>query len=36
MRPSALEDALADVQPDALSPKEALDLIYALKAKLQN
>jgi hypothetical protein len=27
---------LADVQPDALSPKEALDLIYALKAKLQN
>ena len=36
MRPSALEDALADIQPDALSPKEALDLIYALKAKLQN
>ena len=36
MRPSALEDALADVQPDALSPKDALDLIYSLKAKLQN
>ena len=36
MRPSALEDALVDIQPDALSPKEALDLIYALKAKLQN
>ena len=36
MRPSALEDALVDIQPDALSPKEALDLIYVLKAKLQN
>ena len=33
---SELEDILADIQPDTLSPKEALDLIYALKAKLQN
>jgi DNA mismatch repair protein MutS len=33
---SELEDVLADIQPDNLSPKEALDLIYELKAKLQN
>jgi DNA mismatch repair protein MutS len=30
--PSALEAALADVDPDRLSPKEALELLYALKA----
>ena len=35
VRPSDLEDTLANVQPDTLSPKEALDLIYELKAKLQ-
>lgn len=29
--PTALELALADVDPDSLSPREALDLIYALK-----
>ncbi len=30
--PSAVEERLADVHPDELTPKEALDLIYALKA----
>ncbi|HRO02899.1 MAG TPA: DNA mismatch repair protein MutS, partial [Terricaulis sp.] len=30
--PSALEQALAAANPDALSPKEALDLLYKLKA----
>jgi DNA mismatch repair protein MutS len=30
--PSPLEAALADVAPDALSPREALDLVYRLKA----
>ncbi len=30
--PSAMEQALADVLPDSLSPREALDLIYQLKA----
>lgn len=29
---SAVEERLADVHPDELTPKEALDLIYALKA----
>ncbi len=32
--PSALEKALAAVEPDALSPKEALDTLYRLKALL--
>ena len=30
--PSALEAALADINPDHLSPKEALELLYKLKA----
>jgi DNA mismatch repair protein MutS len=30
--PSAVEDALADIDPDALSPREALDALYRLKA----
>ncbi len=30
--PSAVENKLEQVDPDALSPREALDLIYALKA----
>ncbi|MBT9455025.1 MAG: DNA mismatch repair protein MutS [Burkholderiaceae bacterium] len=30
--PSSLELALADIDPDALSPKEALDALYRLKA----
>jgi DNA mismatch repair protein MutS len=30
--PSALEAALAEINPDALSPKEALELLYRLKA----
>ncbi|MGF1554431.1 MAG: hypothetical protein ACFBWO_18290, partial [Paracoccaceae bacterium] len=29
--PSALVERLAEVDPDALSPREALDLVYALK-----
>ncbi len=32
--PSAVEDALAAVDPDALSPRDALDLVYALRRKL--
>ncbi len=31
---SAVEAALADVQPDALTPREALDLVYRLKGLL--
>ena len=30
--PSAVEKALADVLPDSLTPRQALDLIYQLKA----
>ena len=33
--PSAAEAALAALDPDALSPREALDALYALKKKLQ-
>ncbi|NNE22235.1 MAG: DNA mismatch repair protein MutS [Rhizobiales bacterium] len=33
-RSSEVEDALRNVLPDELTPREALDLIYALKAKL--
>ena len=33
--PSAIEKALEEVQPDTLSPKDALDLIYELKSKLK-
>ncbi len=29
--PSALEDALMDIDPDSLSPREALDALYRLK-----
>jgi DNA mismatch repair protein MutS len=29
--PSALEDAIADLDPDSLSPREALDALYRLK-----
>ncbi len=32
--PSAVEDALRTIQPDALTPKQALELLYELKAKL--
>ena len=31
---SAIEDALREISPDSLSPREALELLYALKAKL--
>jgi len=30
--PSAAERALKDVDPDALTPREALDVLYRLKA----
>jgi DNA mismatch repair protein MutS len=33
--PSALEAALSDINPDHLSPKEALELLYKLKAAAQ-
>jgi DNA mismatch repair protein MutS len=33
-RISAVEEALRDIAPDTLTPKQALDLLYALKAKL--
>jgi len=33
--PSALETALADINPDHVSPKEALELLYKLKAASQ-
>ncbi len=33
-RASAVEDALRDVSPDALTPKAALELLYMLKSKL--
>jgi DNA mismatch repair protein MutS len=31
---SAVEDALRDLSPDGLSPREALELLYALKKKI--
>ncbi len=33
--PSAVETALADVDPDELTPRAALDLLYALRSKLR-
>jgi DNA mismatch repair protein MutS len=33
---SAVEDALRAVEPDALSPKEALEILYSLKGKLKS
>ncbi|MCR5864260.1 DNA mismatch repair protein MutS [Aquincola sp. J276] len=33
---SAVEEALADLQPDTLSPREALDALYRLKALLNS
>lgn len=30
-KPSALEDALAEIHPDELTPKQALDMLYKLK-----
>ena len=32
--PSALESALAEIDPDALTPREALEALYRLKALL--
>ena len=31
---SAVEDALRKISPDALTPKQALELLYELKSKL--
>ncbi len=33
-KPSAVEDALRNLDPDTLSPRDALDLVYALRRKL--
>ncbi len=33
--PSPVEAALAGIDPDGLSPREALDALYALKKKLE-
>ena len=33
-QPSAVEEALKSINPDSLSPRDALDLIYALKDKV--
>ena len=35
-RPSELEQALAAINPDELSPKEALELLYKLRGLLKN
>jgi DNA mismatch repair protein MutS len=32
--PSTLEQALLDLDPDQLTPREALDFVYALKKML--
>ena len=32
--PSAVEQALTEISPDALSPREALDILYRLKGLL--
>ncbi|HEX4534930.1 MAG TPA: DNA mismatch repair protein MutS [Rhizomicrobium sp.] len=34
VKSSAVEETLREISPDALSPKQALELLYALKAKL--
>ncbi|MEM8823782.1 MAG: DNA mismatch repair protein MutS, partial [Pseudomonadota bacterium] len=34
IRESAVEERLRDILPDALTPKEALDLVYELKGKM--
>ena len=33
---SAVEEALKAIEPDALSPKEALEVLYELKKTLRN
>ena len=35
-QPSALEEALAEVRPDTLTPKDALELLYRLKALMED
>ncbi len=35
LEPSAVEEALARIDPDSLTPKEALDALYALRALLK-
>jgi DNA mismatch repair protein MutS len=31
---SAVEEALKDIEPDALTPKQALEILYEMKKKL--
>jgi DNA mismatch repair protein MutS len=33
-KPSAVEETLREISPDSLSPREALELLYALRAKI--
>ncbi len=33
---SAIEEALKSVEPDALTPRQALEVLYDLKAKMQH
>jgi DNA mismatch repair protein MutS len=35
-KPNILEDIISSVQPDTLSPKAALDLVYELKSHIKN
>jgi len=35
-KPSAVEDALTLIDPYGMSPREALEALYALKNKLEN
>jgi DNA mismatch repair protein MutS len=35
-KPSAVEEALAAIHPDALTPREALELLYQLKGLLDD
>ncbi len=34
--PSAVEEALADINPDNMTPREALEFLYALRSKLES
>jgi len=36
LKGSAVEDALKTIEPDALTPKQALEVLYDLKRKLSS
>jgi len=36
LKGSAVEDALKTIEPDALTPKQALEVLYKLKAELKS